>query len=157
MKHCKSKTCQQQNPQPLTSFNKNKSREDGLHYRCKSCVNLATKKWQKVNPERTRIKGDLWKKKNKDKVKTMQKRWSLLKKYNMSLEEYSEKLKQQDFRCAICKKHQDDLGTALAVDHCHKTGKVRDLLCSTCNSYLGYIKDTIMIGRNLTEYLRKYV
>lgn len=50
-------------------------------------------------------------------------------------------LEAQDFKCALCRRHKDSFkrGYALAVDHCHETGKVRGLLCCTCNRLL--IKD----------------
>lgn len=38
--------------------------------------------------------------------------------------------------CAICKKHESNFKKRLAVDHNHKTGKVRGLLCYRCNKFL---------------------
>lgn len=42
-------------------------------------------------------------------------------------------LEEQKGCCAICGKHQSKLKSKLHVDHCHVTGKVRQLLCKTCN------------------------
>lgn len=61
----------------------------------------------------------------------------LLKGYGITLETYNVLFQKQLGSCAICKKHQKDLRRALDVDHDHKTGKVRGLLCFTCNTHLG--------------------
>jgi hypothetical protein len=45
----------------------------------------------------------------------------------------------QDGRCAICRRRFD--GGSFVVDHCHKRGHVRGLLCYPCNSGLGMFKD----------------
>jgi hypothetical protein len=49
-------------------------------------------------------------------------------------------MKIQDGRCAICRK-KPQTGRRLSVDHDHKTGEVRGLLCTLCNQGLGYFKD----------------
>jgi len=42
------------------------------------------------------------------------------------------------------------------VDHCHDTGKVRDLLCMKCNFAIGYSKEDINILTNCINYLQKH-
>jgi hypothetical protein len=59
----------------------------------------------------------------------------LLKKYGINEVEYNRKLKAQDHRCAICKKHKSEFSYSLHVDHSHKTGKIRGLLCYYCNKF----------------------
>jgi hypothetical protein len=44
----------------------------------------------------------------------------------------------------------------LAVDHCHKTGKIRGLLCQGCNMALGLLKDSPAIINNLARYINKH-
>lgn len=51
---------------------------------------------------------------------------------------YNELFEKQKGCCAICGKHQSELEKTLHVDHDHKTGKVRGLLCQRCNQALGY-------------------
>lgn len=77
----------------------------------------------------------------------------LHKKYNMSLSEYDTLFEQQDGVCAIC---GDSPNTKrLFVDHCHKTGKIRGLLCGRCNSMLGFAKDSISNLASAIKYLEK--
>ena len=64
-------------------------------------------------------------------------RTSLKKLYGITAEEYDAMLESQGNVCAICKKPQPTK-RRLSVDHDHETGKVRGLLCTTCNLVLGY-------------------
>ncbi len=64
-----------------------------------------------------------------------------LKSLGLSMDDYSRMLTDQGHRCAICGTHADELDRRLAIDHCHKTGRVRGLLCNLCNTALGMFKD----------------
>jgi len=55
--------------------------------------------------------------------------------------QYEEMFRQQEGKCAICKKDSSEETKRLAVDHCHKTGFVRGLLCSRCNTGIGQLRD----------------
>lgn len=68
---------------------------------------------------------------------TLRKR-ALLRKFGLSEEEYQHLLLAQGKRCRICGDHQDNLSNNLSVDHCHKTGEIRGLLCIRCNSAIGF-------------------
>lgn len=81
-------------------------------------------------------------------------KYRLKKVYGITPEEYRKILVEQNYVCAICfesELHQRNL----AVDHNHKTGKVRGLLCQRCNTLLGLGEDNLGILRNATEYLLK--
>lgn len=74
-----------------------------------------------------------------------------LKKYGLTEKDYQILLDSQNGVCAICKQIcQRSKG--LSVDHCHKTGKVRGLLCSSCNLALGNIKENVTYMRNMIKY-----
>ncbi len=84
-------------------------------------------------------------------------RISFLKaRYNITLEQYNSTAEKQNFKCAICGK-PDGVGTLtskrLAVDHCHRSNKIRGLLCYNCNSGLGHFKDSLGNLRNAMQYL----
>lgn len=62
---------------------------------------------------------------------------------------------RQSQSCAICKKHESMFTKRLAVDHNHKTGRVRGLLCYRCNKFrVG--RQTIETAKEVLEYLLKY-
>jgi hypothetical protein len=66
-------------------------------------------------------------------------------------------LKKQNNCCGICKKHISEAlltrKSNLCVDHDHKTGKIRGLLCDNCNRGIGLLGDNIDILRNAIGYL----
>lgn len=74
------------------------------------------------------------------------------KAYGISLDEYEAMLKRQDGRCVICGT-RGGKGRKLAVDHDHKTGAVRALLCSPCNTSLGLMMDDPVRLRAAAAYL----
>lgn len=95
-----------------------------------------------------------WRLKNKhlynaDKVKDK----LLLTTYKISLKEYQQKLMNQNDCCAICNRHKSNFKKGLHVDHDHKTGKVRDLLCSVCNMNVAVVENKLEI---LLKYLKKH-
>ena len=76
----------------------------------------------------------------------------LKRRYNITPQEYENKLTSQDYKCAICGKLD-----SLHIDHCHKTNKIRDLLCRQCNSGLGQFKDNTEFLLKAIDYLRKHM
>lgn len=63
----------------------------------------------------------------------------------------------QNFSCAICGGNDfERIGRVLSVDHDHKTGKVRGLLCLTCNSGLGIFKDDPVLLKKASSYLEEH-
>lgn len=63
----------------------------------------------------------------------------LKKTYSISIEHYETLLNLQNNKCAICEK---ELTERPHIDHCHKSGKIRGLLCSNCNRGIGHFKDS---------------
>lgn len=74
-------------------------------------------------------------------------------KYGISLEEYNGMFADQNGCCKICKTHQVEFKRKLHVDHCHKTGKVRGLLCHNCNLAIGCLKEDPAIIAAALEYV----
>lgn len=78
--------------------------------------------------------------------------------YGISLKEYKDMYDSQDGKCAICGTHKPSYGKGgLSVDHCHKTGKVRKLLCTPCNAALGKFKDNVQNLENAVKYLLELI
>lgn len=75
--------------------------------------------------------------------------------FGVTRERYDEMLKEQNGGCDICGKTPEENGKRLAVDHDHVTGKVRRLLCKTCNSLLGFAFESVDILQRAIDYLRR--
>ena len=75
--------------------------------------------------------------------------------YKMSPEEYDEILGWQDAVCCICG-GTNPSGKRLAVDHDHKTGQTRNLLCNSCNKGLGLFKDNAILLDNARVYIEAW-
>jgi hypothetical protein len=75
---------------------------------------------------------------------------TVLSKYGLGLTEFDEMVKAQSGECLICKKQSN-----LFVDHCHATGAVRGLLCTHCNSMLGFSRDRIWVLEAGIRYLHE--
>ena len=80
-----------------------------------------------------------------------------LSKYGLTIEEYNQMFQAQGGACAICRRTQFTLCRSLAVDHCHKTGRVRGLLCTGCNLALGGFEDCPIRLDQAAFYLRKFI
>lgn len=79
----------------------------------------------------------------------------LLRSYGISEPDYKSLLESQGGVCKICGK-ECSTGRNLAVDHCHKTGKVRGLLCKKCNVSIGAFGDDIEVMSKAIEYLKQH-
>ena len=148
----------------LNDFYKDKAFKDGYRSICAECDTKKAKKWNSSNKEahagherkhRTNNKNDVkankarYVKKNPKNVKESQLKFN----YGITLAEFDNMALQQNNSCAICEKLSSELIVGLCVDHDHKTNKIRALLCSPCNSALGFIKDNPKIAIKMAEYL----
>lgn len=108
--------------------------------KCKKRNAERAKKWREANPD--------YLERYRHTMRTAQ-----LRQYGITNEDYQSLLDKQKGRCAICS--TNDLGKFrhFCVDHCHKTGKVRGLLCHTCNRALGLFKDDPSLLRKAGQYL----
>jgi len=64
---------------------------------------------------------------------------ALLRKYRITQDDYERMYVAQNGRCALCRRERP----ILAIDHDHKTGRVRDLLCTRCNTGIGWIEGAL--------------
>jgi hypothetical protein len=79
------------------------------------------------------------------------------KQYGISLEDYKKMSELQKGLCLICKKPEltflNQTARKLSIDHCHKTGKVRGLLCQKCNMAIGIFSESEDILNSAIKYL----
>lgn len=84
----------------------------------------------------------------------------LKKRYNIKIEDYNKMLAEQSGVCAICNRQETQIRLgkvqSLGVDHDHKTGKIRGILCAKCNTLLGKAEDDINILNSAIDYLTKH-
>lgn len=80
--------------------------------------------------------------------------WNL---YGLTVEAFNELVRKQEGKCRICERVPQGRNDQdkLVVDHCHKTGRVRGLLCTQCNGAIGWLKDDPEILKRAYEYLRE--
>lgn len=135
-------------------FYRDKSKKTGYHTLCKFCHKENYINYMENNPEakiKRNIRSKTWREVNPERSKYLITNATLLSKYGISLEEYNKLLIKQNYCCAVCK----DIPTyqRLHVDHCHKTGKIRGLLCQSCNVSIGKMKESPILLRALAEYI----
>jgi len=86
-----------------------------------------------------------------------QRKHSYVKWYGITVKKYNALLEIQGHCCAICGANQSILKRPLGVDHDHKTGIARGLLCDNCNTFRGHAKEDIGILNKAVVYLKKYL
>ena len=79
--------------------------------------------------------------------------YNLIKNFGITKQKYDEMLEAQGGTCFLCNNLNG--GRSLSLDHCHDTGKVRGLLCHTCNVGLGHFMEDIPLLRRAIEYLER--
>ncbi len=133
---------------PLSYFHRNSKLLSGRTTYCKKCIAHYSRQRYEENPAKCNAIKRRWARANPDKV------WAnhLKRKYGISLEAYHALIGLQGNRCAIC----SDVMAPIHVDHNHRTGKVRGLLCRTCNFMLGNCKESPKILRDAVAYLAKH-
>ena len=89
-------------------------------------------------------------------IKLVHKRHRLKKFFGITFDSFKEMYLRQGGKCKICRNTNKNNYKSLAVDHDHKTGKIRGLLCESCNGSLGKFLDDVNILKNAIKYLEKY-
>jgi hypothetical protein len=130
-------------------FQKDSRALSGLSSKCKDCIKGRRKKQKEYDKA-------YWQRyagKNIEKLKVRDVEYNLKRKFGITLQDYEALLLKQNGKCATCDKIRSSNGKKLAVDHCHKTGRIRGLLCNECNTSLGLIKEDIQTLQNLIAYI----
>jgi len=171
---------------PIDEFYKRSTHKDGHMSWCKLCVSEHGKIYFQEHKEEARQRQKLYHAKNHDKLLKYSQEYrsthkkemashskkykknnpeyvkeyqlnALLNRYKITQEKYDSMYEEQNYCCAICGVNEKTLNKKLCVDHDHKSGKVRGLLCNNCNFAIGAMKDDPTILENAIAYLRIFV
>ena len=119
---------------------------------CKACKSVRESERYAADPEYFKKRNKSWKTKNKDKERQYALHSLYRNKYGIEPEEVERLRALQDNRCAIC---FEVFQKTPFVDHCHRTQKIRGLLCTICNSGIGMFKDNVDRLESAIKYLSK--
>ncbi len=135
-------------PQPVDAFTFDRARSS-WYTTCKKCRTKASKAWGEKHPEAVR------------RISRTSNHKNAVKRRGITTEIYAQMLEQQGGVCAICRqvetKRRKDTGALfnLAIDHDHRSGAVRALLCTRCNALIGMAKDRIRVLNSAITYLHR--
>lgn len=151
---------------PSSLFNRDNSRPSGYGNKCKPCQKEYHSEWRKDNAKYEEYQS-LYYEQNKERINERNtnyyyanKDWLLpkmnanrfFKKFGITQEDAKTLLDSQGGVCAIC--HTDTpTEKGWCVDHCHTTGKIRGILCSKCNSGIGFLNDDPELCKRAIAYL----
>lgn len=138
--------CGEEKPDAAFYFLKPKGR---LMRRCKSCVAEEVKCWRQKNPEKIKNIQHRWIKNNPLRASKIQFSY-LLRCRGLTMPEFVKMRESQGGLCGICREDKP-----LCIDHCHKTEKVRGLLCKQCNSAVGLLQESFSNLIRAADYIRR--
>lgn len=109
---------------------------------CKNCWAKNQAEYKSAFPNKVTSPEEMWKN-------------GIRRKYKITEEQYFKMLSEQNSACAICVSNRSKTKIRLAVDHCHKTGKIRGLLCDVCNRGIGFLSENPLLLRAAAAYLER--
>lgn len=160
---------------PVDDFVKNSSKPDGLSNNCRECHCKSQKNYARKQKRRKNVKIPRVKECNichilkrssefvRDKsrrdwllphCKICAKEKQLIRKYKITLGQWEDMFNKQGKKCAICGNNVTSK-IGWVVDHNHKTGKNRAILCDHCNRMLGYAKENQNTLIAAADYLKR--
>lgn len=113
----------------------------------------SARRWQQAHKEQEKMRHRRYRLKYPSRVRAIVRRVKLYSKYGLTISQFDSLNAFQESLCAICGEPQSKAGKSLAVDHCHKTGRIRGLLCDRCNLVLGNVGDSTTLLTRMIEYL----
>jgi len=121
---------------PPAAFQIGARTRDGLTSRCKDCLNAHERLLRQADPRRYELR-------------------QIGRLYGLTRRGYEAMLAAQDGKCLICARVLGR-GNARAIDHDHKTGVVRGILCRGCNTALGQAREDPALLRKMADYLERH-
>ena len=159
----------------LDKFHTSKIEKGGYIYSCKICRNKRSKQHReankdKISKQKKQHREDLYIEglcSNGDGNKLITKRNCanclekyMKRQYGINFKQYHILIQKQNNKCAICKIKINismiSRGKGMCIDHDHKTGNIRGILCSVCNRGLGHFRDNPKLLNFAITYLEKH-
>ena len=137
---------------PIKEFREQKGRNT-RRSNCRECDTARHAEWRVKNKEHLR-------KYNQNRYIKNTDRWAshIWRKYKMKPEDYQNLLKSQGDKCAICgNQNPHHKQGRFNIDHCHKTGVIRGLLCWRCNVAIGKMEDNPSRLRKAAKYIEAFL
>tara|TARA_B100001057_G_scaffold434938_1_gene464927 strand:+ start:171 stop:773 length:603 start_codon:yes stop_codon:yes gene_type:complete len=163
--------CGEEKALTFDNFYRSKQTKSGFKPWCKPCVNASNKAYDKANPEQhsrrvvvSRNRTEERKQRHRDSVNKHRNRNYLgyrdtnaARKYGVPKGWYKEQIEKQGGRCRICgvKMLTPEHKKYLSVDHNHKTGAVRGVICNGCNTGIGMFKENPVFMEAAIRYLKE--
>jgi hypothetical protein len=150
---------------PLGEFYRANGTRDGLRGHCKACEIARNKAWYRKNQKRGIANTKRWQQANAQRVREYQRRYRadharqfreghLRRVFDLTGAQYQALLEAQGGGCAVCGR-VPRAGRSLHVDHNHKTGVVRGLLCFRCNAGMGQFREDPLRMADAIVYLAR--
>lgn len=153
------KTKEQQAAYDKIKYEKNKEKIKArtlAHYHINHDASIARKrKYAETHRVAIRMKAKQWALDHPEKIKEWAWREGIKRRHGVTLEQFNSLLSSQNGTCAICGKSPQE-GKRLCIDHDHKTGIVRGLLCRNCNAAIGQLGDDPNMLSRAMQYLNQY-
>lgn len=137
------------NPGKVREINRKQKAKLGPEY-----GRAAANKWRLAHPELIRERQKAYHMRTREQVREK----NLKHFYGITLAQFDEMIRSQDGRCAVCRDALDATPFSKRrthVDHCHATGRVRGILCRSCNLAAGLVRDDPEVAEGLANYLRR--
>lgn len=160
---------------PLGTFPKNRRGTLGLNSVCNPCKKARAAEYKAANleavraraaanarrryakdPESQRLATKRWREANPEKRKQAFRSWYMQKQYGLDEVGYQAMLLAQGSACAICRSAEPRGKGTFHVDHDHRTGRVRKLLCHRCNTVLGTLDDDPALIEAMLAYVKEH-
>jgi len=133
------------------AFPKSRSRKDGHYPYCRKCNSERYAIASAANPGKYAAQSKQYRKEHPEAMLKA----DLKRHFGITVEEYKQMIVKQNGLCAICNQPEKN-GNRISLDHDHKTGKNRELLCNNCNMGIGRLKESEEILLSAISYLKKH-
>lgn len=133
---------------------------NGRKAKCKICCARMSARWKAKTDYYAVNRDAILEHKRKTYCPIRKKSYDLGRKYNLTLQEFERLFLKQKGKCKTCQKRIKKFSTSkkkqdgAVVDHCHRTGRIRGLLCHTCNRAIGLLNDDIKLVARIIRYLK---